>query len=47
MVEHTQTIRRQQSTNCLSVLTILWGWRLKGQMCVSIEYNTFQTVKHI
>ena len=30
MVKHTQTIRRQQPTNCLSVLTILFGWSLKG-----------------
>ena len=30
MVKHTQTIRRQEPTNCLSVFDILWGWRLKG-----------------
>ena len=27
MVKHTHTIR-QKPTNCLSVLDILWGWRL-------------------
>ena len=29
MVKNSQTILWQQPTNCLSVLTILWGWRLK------------------
>ena len=28
MVNHTQAIRRQIASVCL---TILWGWRLKGQ----------------
>ena len=31
IVKHSQTIRRQQPTNCFKVcLTILWGERLKG-----------------
>ena len=30
LVKHTQTIRRQQSKYCLSVLAILLRWRLKG-----------------
>ena len=29
MVKHTQTIRRQEPTNCLSVFDHLWGCRLK------------------
>ena len=29
-VKHTQTIRRQQPTNCLSVFVHFWGLELKG-----------------
>ena len=29
MVKHTQIIRRQQSTNCLSVFDHFWGFVLK------------------
>ena len=29
-VKHTQTMRRQQPTNCLSVFDHFAGWRLKG-----------------
>ena len=31
MVKHTQTIRRQQQTNCFSVFVTVWGWRLSGK----------------
>ena len=30
MVKHTETIRRQMSTNFLSVFGRIEGWRLKG-----------------
>ena len=30
MVKHTQTIRRQQPTNCLSAFDHFWGLVLKG-----------------
>ena len=30
MVKHTQTIRRQQQTNCLSVFDHFVGFTLKG-----------------
>ena len=30
MIKHTQTTHRQQPANKLSVLTIVWAWRLKG-----------------
>ena len=30
MVKHTQTIRRQQPKNYLSIFDRFWGWRLKG-----------------
>ena len=30
MVKHTQTIRRQKPTGCLSVLDHFVEWRLKG-----------------
>ena len=42
MVKHTQTIRRQQPTCCLSVFeSIFWGWHLKGSMALlNIKYNS-------
>ena len=30
IVKHTQTIRREQPTNCLSVFYHFVGWRLNG-----------------
>ena len=43
MVIHTQTIRRQQPTNGLSVV-ILWGWRLKGKL-ETLSVFTFYPVQ--
>ena len=33
MVKCTETIRRQQPTNCLSAFDCFWGSRLKGKKC--------------
>ena len=41
MVKHTQTFRRQQSTNCLSVFDHFMGLGLKG-----LRF-TWQYLKHI
>ena len=46
MVKHTQTIRRLQ----LTILTILWGWCLKGSKKIKTKYQEEQiseTVKII
>ena len=49
MVEHTQTIRRQQSTDCLSVLDHFVGLALKGlfKKAVEIERMTVYLVERI
>ena len=40
MVKHTQTIHRQQTTNCLSVSDHFVGLALKG---LKLTLNTFST----
>ena len=49
MVKHTQTIRRQQSTDCLSVLDHFVGLALKGlfKKAVEIERMTVYLVERI
>ena len=37
MVKHTQIIRRQQPTNCLSVFDHFVGLGLKGQIVLKIQ----------
>ena len=49
MIKCTQTIRRLLPTNCLSVLGILWGRRLRGLKPVTIfakklQHKTFDRV---
>ena len=39
MVKHTQTIRRQESTNCLSVFDHFVGFALKGLRLEGITHN--------
>ena len=49
MVKHTQTIRRQEPTNCLSVFDNFVGLALKGLTCTlvaSFRYNN-TTIQYI
>ena len=39
MVKHTQTIRRQESTNCLSVFDHFVGFALNGLRLEGITHN--------
>ena len=39
MVKHTQTVRRQQSTNCLSVFDHFVGLALKGLTNLILHYK--------
>ena len=38
MIKHTQTIRRQQSRNCLSVFDHFWGLAFKG---LNVDFGKF------
>ena len=38
MVNDTQTIRRQEPTNCLSVFDHFVGWRLKGSNLQNTQF---------
>ena len=44
MVKHTQTIRLLLPTNCLSALTILWGWHFKWLIK---EFNSVTQFVHL
>ena len=41
MVEHSQTIRRQNPTNCLSVFDHFVGLALKGLRLVNLKQTKF------
>ena len=41
MFKHTQTIRRQQPTNCLSVFEHFVGLALKGLIAVFVLTNSY------
>ena len=45
MVNHTQTIRRQQPTNCLSVFNLFCGWRLKSESQLPNKTVLFASLK--
>ena len=44
MVKHTQTIRRQQPTNCLSVFDHFVGLALKGWFRINYTITIIQTL---